>query len=48
MVVEHTDVCLDCLCGLTMAMLPAAADNMLYFAGKCSQYFAIGYLAVTR
>ena len=26
----------------SMAMLPAAAVSGLYFAGKCSQYFAVG------
>lgn len=26
----------------SLAMLPAAAVSGLYFAGKCSQYFAVG------
>ena len=32
----------------SMAMLPAAAVSGLYFAGKCSQYFAVGKITADQ
>lgn len=32
----------------SMAMMPAAAVSGLYFAGKCSQYFAVGKITADQ